>query len=193
MLRYILFILLLSCFADLHAQTESDSASARPKISKQDTLQKPKKHSPKKATILSLLLPGAGQVYNQKNWWWKVPLIYGGGGSLLYGAIIYEKGYNDYREAYKIRLASPTGLNNNPVYDRFQTPTLQVIRDSYRDARDQCYVWFVLVYAVQVLDATVEAHFFDFNMNENVSLKIQPQLNVVGTDYYRGVQLTFKF
>ena len=140
-----------------------------------------------------MVLPGAGQVYNRRNWWWKLPLIYGGGGTLLYGAITYQKGYNDYREAYKIRVTSATGKNNDPIYDRFQTPTLQVIRDSYRDARDQCYVWLVVVYAVQVLDAAVEAHFFDFNMNENVSLNIQPQLNIAGANYYSGLQLNFKF
>lgn len=150
-----------------------------------------RKHSPKTATLLSLFIPGAGQVYNKKNWWWKIPVIYGAGGTLLYSAIFYQHQYDYFRLAYKERLAN--GVNLDPYYNRYQTPTLQVIRDSYRDSRDQSYMWFVVVYALQVLDATVEAHFVDFNMNENVSLKIQPQVYMVGYNYTGGLQLTLKF
>ncbi|MEI6594903.1 MAG: DUF5683 domain-containing protein [Bacteroidota bacterium] len=150
-----------------------------------------KKHSPKKATLLSLFIPGAGQVYNKKNWWWKVPVIYGIGGTLLYSGIFYQNEYDNFRLAYKERIETLT--NKDQIYNRYQTPTLQVIRDSYRDSRDQSYMWLVVVYALQVLDATVEAHFVDFNMNENVSLKIQPQIYMVGLNYTGGLQVTFKF
>lgn len=171
----------------MQAQIQNDSIKQKTNLPK----QKIKKHSPKTATILSLCLPGAGQVYNKKSWWWKVPVIFGVGGSLLYGGIFYQQQYNDFRAAYIERLNY--GTNTSAYYNRYQTPTLQVIRDSYRDARDQCYVWFVVVYALQVLDAAVEAHFIDFNMNENVSLKIQPQMNMVGLNYTTGLQVTLKF
>ena len=128
---------------------------------------------------------------NKKNWWWKVPVIYGIGGTLLYSGIFYQNEYDNFRLAYKERIETLT--NKDQIYNRYQTPTLQVIRDSYRDSRDQSYMWLVVVYALQVLDATVEAHFVDFNMNENVSLKIQPQIYMVGLNYTGGLQVTFKF
>lgn len=185
--KYLIIILLSLFVVRLHAQNDT---TAQKEEAASPLIKKPK-HSPRKATLLSLALPGAGQVYNRKNWWWKVPIIYGVGGSLLYGGIFYQNGYNEYRDAYKERLATQT--NNDPKFRRFQTPTLQVIRDSYRDARDQCYVWLIVVYTLQVLDATVEAHFFDFNIDENVSLNMQPTLLYSGNYYTSGMQLTLKF
>jgi Family of unknown function (DUF5683) len=174
----------------MQAQTSTDQ-TAEVKPLTNSTKANVKKHSPKKATLLSLFIPGAGQVYNKKNWWWKVPVIYGIGGTLLYSGIFYQNEYDNFRLAYKERIETLT--NKDQIYNRYQTPTLQVIRDSYRDSRDQSYMWLVVVYALQVLDATVEAHFVDFNMNENVSLKIQPQIYMVGLNYTGGLQVTFKF
>ncbi len=174
----------------MQAQTGSDSSSAKIESASTDTIKK-HEHSPKTATLLSLAIPGAGQVYNRKNWWWKVPVIYGVGGALVYSAIFYQNGYNQYRDAYKERLLY--GTNQDPQYNRYQTPTLQSIRDSYRDARDMSYVWLIVVYALQATDAAVEAHFFDFNMNENVSLNVQPRIFYAGQNNYSGLQFTLKF
>ena len=92
-------------------------------------------------------------------------MLFRSGGTLLYSGIFYQNEYDNFRLAYKERIETLT--NKDQIYNRYQTPTLQVIRDSYRDSRDQSYMWLVVVYALQVLDATVEAHFVDFNMNEN--------------------------
>ncbi|MFI5221881.1 MAG: DUF5683 domain-containing protein [Bacteroidia bacterium] len=197
MQKIILFLCLLFLSVLTNAQIERDSALNKtqgiPKITPQPEKEdlSPKKHSPKKATILSLILPGAGQVYNRKNWWWKVPLIYGGGGALLYSAIYYQNGYDEFRAAYKQRLE--TGTNTDAKYLRWQTPTLQVIRDSYRDARDMSYVYLTLVYVVQVLDAAVEAHFYDFNMTENLSWNIRPDVRFSGGEWSKGFSLNYKF
>ncbi|MES2560587.1 MAG: DUF5683 domain-containing protein [Bacteroidota bacterium] len=151
----------------------------------------PRKHSPKTATLLSLFLPGAGQVYNRKNWWWKVPVIYGGGAALVYGAVFYNKNYQDFSNAYKFRVLNPDAPVTNPRFD-LDVANLRSIRNSYRDARDQCYIGLGLLYALQIVDAAVEAHFFDFNVSEDLSLNIQPQFVMNGPINYSGVQLTFK-
>ena len=150
-----------------------------------------RKHSPKTATLLSAVLPGAGQVYNQKNWWWKVPIIYGGGAALTYGAIFYQQQYKDFQEAYRLRQGSGQ-YTGDPRFDKLQPSTLQKYRNNYREARDQCIIGLVLLYSLQVVDACVEAHFFDFNVNENLSLNIQPQFVMAGPVNYTGVALTFK-
>ncbi|MES2778272.1 MAG: DUF5683 domain-containing protein [Bacteroidota bacterium] len=151
----------------------------------------PRKHSPKTATLLSLCLPGAGQVYNRKNWWWKVPVIYGGGAALVYGAVFYNTNYKDFSSAYKHRVLYPDELIGDPRFDR-DPVTLRSIRDSYREARDQCYIGLGVLYALQIVDAAVEAHFFDFNVSEDLSLNIQPQFVMNGPMNYSGVQLTLK-
>jgi hypothetical protein len=150
----------------------------------------PRKHSPKTATLLSLALPGAGQVYNRKNWWWKVPIIYGGGAALVYGAVFYQKNYKDFQEAYRFKQQYPDQPTGNIRFDKYNDPaTLRAFRDSYKEARDQCIIGIGLLYALQVVDAAVEAHFFDFNVGEDLSLNIQPQLGLTGQPY-AGLQFT---
>lgn len=160
------------------------------KSSSDSSVMRVKQHSPKKATLLSLAIPGAGQLYNKKNWWWKVPIIYGGGAALAYGAVFYQRNYLDYKRAYEFKLKNPDTDTGNPKFDQYQTPTLRNARDSYKDARDQCFIGLGLLYAMQVIDACVEAHFFDFNVNDNLSLNVQPQLGIYGTTAYSGVQFT---
>jgi hypothetical protein len=154
----------------------------------------PRKHSPTKATLLSMVIPGAGQVYNRKNWWWKVPIIYGGGAALVYGASFYNQNYQDFKTAYEFTVLNPGVPTGDPRYDQHEDPaTLRAIRDSYREARDQCLVGLGLLYVLQVVDATVEAHFFEFNVSDNLSLNIQPQMMVTGVTPYTGLQFTMRF
>lgn len=150
------------------------------------------KHSPTKATILSAVLPGAGQVYNKKNWWWKVPVIYGAGAGLVYGYVFYNNGFKDFDAAYKYRINTPSEVNGDPYYDKYQTPTLRSIRDSYKQARDQCAIFLVILYAVQILDATVEAHLLEFDVNDDLSLNVQPVYVPYGNYAYSGVQFNFR-
>lgn len=152
-----------------------------------------KVHSPRKATILSLVIPGAGQVYNRKNWWWKVPIIYGGGAALVYGAVFYQNQYKDFKQAYEFKALNPNTPTGNIRFDRYpDETTLLNIRNSYRDARDQCLIGIGLLYALQVVDAAVEAHFFEFNVSDNLSLNIQPQFGVSAGQTYSGIAFTMQ-
>jgi len=160
-----------------------------PKVVANDTIG-PRKHSPKKAAILSAVLPGAGQVYNRKNWWWKVPVIYGGGTALVYGIVFYQKNYADFRDAYAYRVEHDGAKQGIPRFDKFNDANLLSIRNSYRNSRDQCIIGLALLYTLQVIDASVEAHFFDFNVSEDLSLNVQPQFVTNGAMSYSGVQLT---
>jgi hypothetical protein len=153
-----------------------------------------KKHSPTKATLLSTFLPGAGQVYNRKNWWWKVPVIYGAGGALVYGAVFYNQNFTDFKEAYIYRVENPDNpMTGNARFDRYSDENLKAIRDSYREARDECIIGLVAVYALQIVDAAVEAHFFEFNVNDDLSLNLQPVYVPYGTFASAGIQFNLKF
>lgn len=147
------------------------------------------KHSPKKATLLSTFLPGAGQAYNKK--YWKMPIIYAAGGTAVYGIIFYTKQYNDFKSAYNERIT--TGDNVDEFYSRFQTPTLKSYRDYYRYYRDLSYIGLGAVYILQIVDAAVDAHFFDFKITDDLSLNVQPTYQFVGTTPSSQLLFTFKF
>lgn len=150
-----------------------------------------KPHSPKVATYLSLALPGAGQVYNKKNWWWKVPIIYGAGALLTSSAIANQREFVAYRDAYFFRVSTGSDINGDPKFDRYQTPTLLGQRQNYRNARDQSIIGLVLLYTLQVVDAAVEAHFFDFDIKDDLSLNVQPYISPVNGQAVAGIQLNF--
>lgn len=147
------------------------------------------KHSPKKATWLSVCLPGAGQAYNKK--YWKIPVVYAAGGATVYGIVFYSKQYNNFKDAYAERINS--GNNADSYYNQFQTPTLKSYRDYYRYYRDLSYIGLGAVYILQIVDAAVDAHFFDFKITDDLSLNVQPTYQFVGSTPSSQLLFTFKF
>lgn len=143
---------------------------------KSDTL---KPHSVKTATILSVALPGAGQIYNhtampkgKKKAYWKVPLIYAGLGSTLYFAIKNNQAQKAIKEEYTNR----TELNI-PASDEFSNYDDAGLIQLYQQKlsrRDLFFLGFGLVYLLQVADAAVEAHFVNFDVSKDLSMQIRP-------------------
>ncbi len=115
-------------------------------------------HSPKKATILALTLPGSGQIYNRK--YWKVPIVYGAFG---------YAGYSMITNRSKLRT-----LNDSisRIFKIGKTPTAQLIaeRDRYRGNRDVAILSLAGIYVLQAIDATVDAHFYKFNINDAIAV-----------------------
>ena len=138
--------------------------------------------SPRKAAILSSTLPGLGQIYNKK--YWKVPIIYAG---LLTSAYYINDNniqYKRYKNAYLKR------LDNNPDNDDFvgeySSGDLLILKDFYRRNREISILCFVGTYIINVLDASVDAHLFDYDISEDISLQITP----TSTADFNGLSLT---
>jgi hypothetical protein len=130
-----------------------------------------KKHNPRTATISSALLPGLGQVYNGK--YWKVPLIYGAGGALVYAFQYNQSKYIQYREAYdegdqnKIYI-----IDGYPrTYDQ-----LPLGRDYYRRYRDISLFGLIGVYLLNIVDAMVDAYFTQFDISDDLTMHIEPAI-----------------
>ncbi len=126
------------------------------------TLRKPidkkfrMKKSPWAAVGFSALLPGAGQFYNKS--YWKIPVILGIVGYLGYEFFDNNKKYRDYRDRY-----SATQTTENPAGD----PNLKTLREFYFDQRNDFVWYFAIVYVINLVDAYVDAHLFDFDVSED--------------------------
>ncbi len=146
-----------------------------------------KTHSPRKATIMSACLPGLGQAYNKK--YWKIPIIYAGIGSFGYLAYLNQAQFTNYKKAY---LLLDQGLTNN--YPDFNKEALIHIMDGYRKQRDLCILGFMAFYAIQIVDANVDANLFDFDVGENLSFKISPKVMTSFNSFtpITGVSCTIK-
>lgn len=128
--------------------------------------------NPKKAALLSLILPGAGQVYNKGAWYAKVPIIYGALGGMVYAIRFNQSNYRDFREAYQLRLQDKPHKFTGTRLDN--TRVLRVLRDSYDKNTQLSYIGFVAVYALQSAEAFVHAHLKTFDVNDDLSLRIKP-------------------
>jgi hypothetical protein len=130
-------------------------------------------HSPQKATILSAVFPGLGQVYNKK--YWKVPILYGGFAALGYAMSFQGKEYKRYKRAYNLL----TDRNEETV-DEFNgkrsADELKSARDYYRRNRDYAILGTVLLYALNIIDANVDATLYDYEIDDNLSLKVVPTI-----------------
>lgn len=152
-----------------------------------------KQHSPTKATIMSALLPGLGQVYNKK--YWKVPVIYAGFTVLGYFIISNASEYNKYRIAYN---ESATGDSTGKYPDlvkKYTAQNLQSAREYYRRNLEVSVLLSAVWYILNILDATVDAHLFSYNISTNLTLRVEPV--IVPSYSYKsinsGIKLSLKF
>ena len=138
--------------------------------------------SPRKAAILSSTLPGLGQIYNKK--YWKIPIIYAGLLTSAYYINDNNVQYKLYKDAYLKR------LDNNPDNDNFvgeySSGDLLILKDFYRRNREISILCFVGTYIINVLDASVDAHLFDYDISEDISLHMTP----TSTTNFNGLSLT---
>jgi len=129
-----------------------------------------KVHSPHKATIYSALVPGLGQIYNKK--YWKLPIIYGATGILIYAFDFNNDEYNAFKTAY-----AQMDAGEKTEFRGFTDKTIVLrIKDNYRRNRDLNVISLAAVYLLNIVDATVDAHLFDYQINDDLSLNIQPEV-----------------
>jgi hypothetical protein len=143
-------------------------------------------HSPRKATIMSAIMPGLGQAYNKK--YWKMPIIYGGIGVSVY----YLQGnlakIKDFKQSYRFATDDDPNTINTSGYSPSQLQELVV---QHKKWRDYSYLAIGLVYILQMVDANVDAHLFRFDVSENLSLQFQPSLNMTAQPT-AGISLCLK-
>jgi hypothetical protein len=130
-----------------------------------------KKHSPRKASTLSAILPGAGQVYNKQAW--KIPIIYAGAGVATYLAV------SNYQNTLKFKNEYYNRINNNTAdllsdYEKYSDESILSLYDAYNKNFQLSIVAGVAVYLLNIIDAMVYGHLYEFNIDENLSAKISP-------------------
>ena len=141
---------------------------------------------PKKATLLSAILPGAGQVYNGKTW--KVPILYAGILTDVYFIQYNHKRYERFRDAlFALDKGEP---NQFPSLNR-----ASLVRnvDYWRQNRDLTLLLMLGIYALNLVDANVDAHLSGFDISEDLTLKIAPQIGTLSASSTTGLSFTLQF
>lgn len=154
--------------------------------------------SPAKAAFYSAVLPGLGQAYNKR--YWKIPIVWGALGTGIYFYSTNNKEYNRYRNAYKRRLAGFTDdefyldINGNQLSSpRVTTDGLERGQEFYRKNKDMSLLITIGIYALNIIDANVDAHLLQYNVDENLSLAPHYKFNEFDATSNLGLTLNFKF
>lgn len=196
----ILICLLISFIG--YAQTSQDSTLVVTEMTKiQDTVARSEINvlAPAKAAFYSAILPGLGQAYNKR--YWKVPLAIG---AVTTGVLIYNynnKQYKRIRDAYKSRLAGfdtdeywGTDANGNPLASpRIPTDGLIRAQRSANRNREISMMVTIGLYALNIIDANVDAHLLQYNVDQNLALKPHIKYNEMENSTDLGLTLNFKF
>lgn len=172
-------------FSQNQTEAETEVKTPKEKKEKPDYSSLPK--NPRKATILSAVLPGAGQVYNGKAW--KVPILYAGFMTDIYFIGYNNKRYQTFREAL---FAFDDG-------DTSQFPSLNrdaLVRnvDYWRQNRDLTILLLAAIYALNLIDANVDAHLSGFDISDDIAMKIEPNVGTfAASSTSMGLSLKFQF
>jgi len=149
--------------------------------------------APAKAAFYSAVLPGLGQIYNKR--YWKVPIVYLGIGTSIYFYKLNNDDYNRFRNAYKRRLA---GYTDDEFWGNGTTPIVSSDRleDAQKTAKrnkDLSIAVAVVFYLLNIIDANVDAHLRQFNVNNDLTLEPVFELNPIDTKANYSISLKYRF
>ncbi len=143
-------------------------------------------NSIKKATTLSMVFPGAGQIYNGS--YWKVPIFVGGMVSMGYIIDWNNRGYQRFKLAYDL-LTDGDDTTVDEFNGRYDEGFLQNLKNQYRRNRDLSIIGMVGVYLFNIMDAHIDAHMQDYDISDDLSINVSPELRQIGTTV-RGAEST---
>jgi len=168
----LLFTFTLLLILGLNAWSQDSTQSI-----KKDSTLIIRKHIPSKATKRSALIPGWGQAYNKQ--YWKIPLVYGvialPAATYIYNNDMYKKTKFAYEAKFKEAAGDLSDVAKiDPVLKNLSTSSLQSYRNIFRKDRDYSIMWMIVTWGINVIDATVSGHLKEFDINNDLSFKIQP-------------------
>lgn len=164
----------VACFK-YSAYAAEDSTVAASRKNESSVMSK----SPVGAALRSIVLPGWGQYYVEK--YWKIPIFLGAAGTCAYIIIDNNKSFNDKVKQIKSAAAANP---EDPYIDLYKRQ-----REVYRDNRDRAAFIIAGVYILSAIDAYVDAHLFDFNVDDNISVNVAPPLGI----NFARIKLSVKF
>lgn len=169
-----------------------DTAKAKKKI--------PKIFNPNKAIIRSAILPGWGQIYNHE--YWKLPLVYGllaiPTVTFIYNNSYYQKTKFAYQAVWLATYSGDSSLLkkiSSKVLNKSGSPlslsSYATYRNEFRRDRDYSVFWFLIIWGLQVVDATVSANLKTFDVAPDLTMQIKPMMQPSGAGFFPGVGFVF--
>jgi hypothetical protein len=195
----IVFLVLFFTVTALSASAQDSVAVSRDDslvVDERDTLllkSYAARYDPRKALLYAAVLPGLGQIYNKK--YWKLPLVWGGMFAVGYAINFYQDGYTEYKARLYFNLENGCA-SDDCIYpgDSYTTANYRRIVDQYKRERDFMIILMGGVYLLQMIDAHVDAHLKEFDLNPKLQMSVRPtveQNELIGRQ--SGISIVLKF
>lgn len=165
-MKLLIFFLLIFNFNIYSQKIDTSITISKSKLNKIN--------SPKRAALLSVLLPGAGQIYNKK--YWKAPIVWAGLGACTYVYFSTNVDYQNAKNSY-ISLIDSDPNNNIDFNGSYDLNKISFQKNQLRNNRDLMLVLGILFYGLNILDATIDAHLMSFDVSDDLALKINPSIH----------------
>ncbi|MCK0160165.1 DUF5683 domain-containing protein [Allomuricauda sp. F6463D] len=180
---------------DSLAQNMEDSGVSFEEVSKKKSINP---LAPSKAAFYSAIFPGLGQIYNKR--YWKAPIVWGALGTGIYVYSYNNTEYRRARNAFKRRLA---GFTDDEFYDingdgsgpDVSSDALQEAQENTQRDRDLALVISIALYALNIIDANVDSHLKQYNVDDDLTIDFNPYLDInplTNSPNY-GMALVIKF
>ena len=192
---FFFLLIFVNFFIQINAQTDTVTVTSDTVIVSKE-IPIVKAHKPSRAILLSAVLPGAGQAYNKQ--YWKIPLFYSALGTTAFAFDYSNKQYIKYKDGI-------INFNENQldttvqilkIFEGVDKTTLEQEKDYFRRNRDLSALVFLAIYALNIIDATVYAHLANFDVSDDLSIMIQPEVIPIYSLKKQntiGVSICFKF
>jgi len=141
--------------------------------------------SPRKAVILTAVLPGLGQIYNKKFWYLKLPIVYGAFGGLIYSIDYNTRQYKHFRDEYKLLVGDDPSLS---IYESINPDLVKGARIQHDKWRQISYIGIGLAYILTAAEAYTTAHLLNFDVSDDLSLQLKPSFDYLP---YQGTVMGF--
>lgn len=198
MIKYFVFI---ACFLYLQTTSAQEKKQADSLqvgnigVQKQKVTWNTDPLSPARAAFYSAIIPGLGQIYNKS--YWKVPLVYGALGTTVYFYVRNSQEFDRYQSAYKRRAAGFTDDefygNRSDGRPRLSTDGLRRAQQFYRRNKELSLLFLVGFYALNIVEANVDAHLKQFNVDENITLTPYLSTDQLTSETQYGLSLQIRF
>lgn len=168
---------------------------------RKDSIMRSRDLSPHKASLWAII-PGAGQIYNRK--YWKLPIVYAGFAVIGYFVVYNRDLYVQYNNAYVCSANAdndPDFTCDDPLTDLYSTSQLQTYKDIKRRDTELTIILGAVWYILTILDATVDAHLSHWEVNDNLTVDVQPVIQPLMTRIampsqqsgYNGLKVAIRF
>ncbi|OUS12922.1 hypothetical protein A9Q93_09980 [Nonlabens dokdonensis] len=192
--KYLFYIFIFICFQGW-SQTDPDTTvDLNDIIVAKDSISRVyDANRPSKAAFYSAVVPGLGQAYNKK--YWKIPLALAAVGIPVYVYTVNDKEYNRFRDAFRIRLAGGTNdeFSNEDGTPIITTAALERAQRNSQRNKELSILFTAGLYVLQIIDANVDGHLSQFNVDRNLSVLPYIDYNTLAIGNTYGFNLSYSF